>query len=323
MRAMLNSFTSSFDMRKFIRLVLSLVLTLVILNLVLYALVGDSENSRFYSYYNNLYELDKKHYSILITGDSHANDCWRHFNDSAVLDMTFPGDNQTDIEKKLKFLELNGYTYDIHLYEMDPQVLSSYRATTNNNDLSQYYNGSMTGIKVRSMLPLVFNPRIWSDVVSVFKPQLSEMDAISNESSTIDTTGMIDRSEIQFLNEKFSTSMYEVMKRNIETSVSHNAKIVMLNYPFYPEYIDLIDESQTYIVARDSLSDLIHEEGLQVLNFERLVCAPEYFFNQDHVNARGAEVVRMMVKKCLSDLGECEVEECYYDGNNEEAISTE
>ena len=293
-------------MRKFLLLVGKLLLVLMIINVGLYLWIGNAENSRFYNYYSSLKKLNQTHYRYLITGDSHANDCWYTENDSSVLDFTFPGDNQIDIQRKISFLKKNDITYDIHLYEMDGQVLSTYRESTNNNDLSLLMDNHEIWIKIRIMMPLFFNPRMWTDMINQVFPT---EEATSIPLTTIDTSGMELRAKTQFLNERFSSKMFNAMKENIETTLEQKSDIVLLHYPFYESYLNIIENHETFAQSIDSSTQLAKKLNLNILDYRRLICKPVNFVNQDHLSFEGAKICRQYLKNCMK-IKNCQPETC-------------
>ena len=288
-------------MAKFLKVVLSVFGILLIFNFVLRKLIEYKGVSRFMRYNEPALSVDKQHYTYLITGDSHANDCWRYGDKREdLLDFSFPGDNYIDIKRKLIYLESKGVTFDYHLMEIDQQVFSTYRENTNNNDLSMYYEKAPQVLHLRGYFPLFFNPRVWYDITGLFNNNIEE--ELSNEETVVDTSSMQARAETQFLDEEFSNKMAEDFDKVLALNIELGAKPVFLKYPFYPSYSELIADSEVKVQA-DSLLEaklnIINE--VIVLNFEGVICDPNSFYNQDHINARGSSLVSERVFGCIEE----------------------
>lgn len=283
-------------MIKFLFLIAKLIGVLLLLNVCLYIWVGDANKSRFYNYYKIIDEIDRTHYKYVVTGDSHADACWGHKDNPEVLDFSFPGDNQIDIQRKISFLKKNNISYDTHLYEIDAQVLTSYRETTNNNDLSIQFDNKIKWIRTRTMMPLFFNPRIWSDIMNQFKPNI---EATEDHIIGIDTSGMVERAEVQFLKTKFSEKMYHTMKNNLIVTINQGHQVKMVHYPFYNNYIKLIQDSGAYIQSKQATNRLIEEINSELFDFSSLFCKADNFYNQDHLNSHGSKLFLRHFTNCL------------------------
>lgn len=297
-------------MAKFLKVVLSVFAILLVLNFVLWKLIEDKGVSRFMRYNELALSVDKEHYTYLVTGDSHANDCWRYGDKREdVLDFSFPGDNYVDIKRKLIYLESKGVTFDYHLMEIDQQVFSTYRENTNNNDLSMYYEKAPQVLHLRGYFPLFFNPRVRDDMTDLFKSNIEE--DLSNGKNVVDTSSMQARAETQFLDEEFSHRMAEDFDKVLALNMELGANPVFLKYPFYPSYSALIKDSEVKVQADillDAKLDSINE--VIVLNFEGIICDPNSFYNQDHVNATGATLVSKAVFGCLEE-NDCILIDCF------------
>lgn len=297
-------------MEKFLKEVLSVFGILLIFNFVLWKLIEDKGTSRFIRYNELALSVDKEHYTYFISGDSHANDCWRYSDKREdVLDFSFPGDNYIDIKRKLKYLESKGVTFEYHLMEIDQQVFSTYREKTNNNDLSMYYEKAPQVLHLRGYFPLFFNPRVWDDMTDLFKRNIEE--ELSNGETVVDTSSMQARAETQFLDEEFSHRMAENFDKVLALNMEFGANPVFLKYPFYPSYSELIAVSEVKLQA-DSLVDakLNSINEVIVLNFEGIICDTNSFYNQDHVNTKGASLVSKAVFGCLEE-NNCILSDCF------------
>lgn len=296
-------------MTKFLRVIFSVFGLILIFNFVLWKLIEDKKVSRFMRYNELALSVDKEHYAYLITGDSHANDCWRNVEKrDDVLDFSFPGDNYIDVKRKLIYLESKGITFDYHLMEIDQQVFSTYRENTNNNDLSMYYEKTPQLLHLRGFFPLFFNPRVWEDITGLFKGSVDE--ELSNGETVVDTSSMQERAETQFLDEEFSNRMTKEFDKVLGLNIELDANAVFIKYPFYPSYSALISGSEVKARADSLLDAKIYSiKEVIVLNFEGIICDPSSLYNQDHVNARGASFVSKAVYKCTGE-NTCLLSDC-------------
>lgn len=300
-------------MNKFLGQIFSILGILIVLNLLTYFWIGDAENSRFYDYYRIIERLQKKHYKILITGDSHANSAWRYEDSEDVLNFSFAGDNVIDISKKLTFLKKNGYSFDIHLMESDPHQLTTYRSSTNNNDLSNYFDSKLRWVNARKYFPLFFNARVKDDIMNQFREANTDNQEKQEE---IKEASMLKRAKTQFLEPKYSEEMAQIFEENIKHSLKEEMKVVFLNYPIYKSYKAIIDTGSTYINARNKVDRLKENYELESINLEDLFCSKDKFSNQDHVNRKGSKLFRDKVQSCLQ-TSECESVDCMESRNIE------
>jgi hypothetical protein len=292
-------------MSKFVRLLLGLIGVLLGINFILYALIGVDGESRFYEYYEVTERLNKTHYRYLVTGDSHANAVWRRDSNPDILDMTFPGDNQVDVRKKIHFLRINGITYDTHLYQADEHILTDYREKTNNNDLSSNFDTKMVWIKIRKLLPLVTDPRIGESLLNKFSG--AEKDS-SDMPHSIDESKMKQRCKVQY-DTKLSNKMVNFFSENVKLEKESDASIVFVQYPLYDTYFELVNQAFVFKVSRDSIFSIQEVAQVENLDFSRAFCKPRFFSDQDHLNAEGANLMRFFCLKSLAK-GDLNIDGC-------------
>ncbi len=278
-------------MAKFIRLILGIIGVLLSINFMVYALIGIHSESRFYDYYKVVDKLDKTHFKYLVTGDSHANAVWRRGDNPEVLDMTFPGDNQVDINKKIAFLKINGISYDAHLYQADEHILTSYRERVNNNDLSSNFDSRIFWIKTRKLLPLFTDPRVGESILNKFRGNKGEDEENKPENSVVDTSNMEQRCKVQY-NTSFSNKMMNYIRRNLTVEAESNTPVVLIHYPLYGPYFELVRKTETFETLQDSLSLVEEQAKLEQLDYIQAICSPNSFSDQDHLNTKGAKLVR-------------------------------
>ena len=275
-------------MYRFLKLVFICVVVLFLGNVVVYLLIGKSDTSRFNNYYNTVLKAENRHYKVVITGDSHANDCWRNFKSDSVLDLSFPGDNYLDVKKKLEFLKINNISYDNHLFEVDPQMFSSYREFTNNNDLSSSLSNARFSVALRKYLPLFFNPRLIEDCKNSIQGNKITDDLIIKP---IDTSKIETRAQNQFISRKYSQKMMEEFLVSYNLVKESGAANTLINYPFYEQYLNKIDSTDCYSTIYKTRENFILSSKANFFNLEKALCDPNNFFNQDHVNQNGAQII--------------------------------
>lgn len=285
-------------MKSFLLLLLKIAGILLILNFIILFLVRTFGTSRFEDYYRSVERISAYNYDLLITGDSHANACWRPNDISGVADLSFPGDNYEDIVNKLQYLNNEQIKYDVHLMEVDPQVFSTYRESTNNNDLSSGLRYGKAGIWIQVNFPLFFNPRIETEIMTIFK---GNKDLIPMEESPwrIDSSSLASRANTQFIGHEYSRRMVDRFNESTELTLRGGARPVLIHYPLYPSYMELVSSSIVYKQAIAMVDSTRSEKGFQFLDYSHALCDSRFFKNQDHVNQSGAEMLLNLIQSCF------------------------
>lgn len=296
-------------MKKFIYHIFSLFAALIALNFLIYLLLSYRVDSRFNNYYSILGKIKNVQYDILITGDSHANDCWNGIDNEEVLDLSFPGDNYLDIKRKLIYLENQGVRYNQHIIEVDRHMLTDYRNSTNNNDLSIYFTDNKYFVEIQRFFPLFFNSNLTVELKASFASKHKPSDELSSEGG-ISQESMSKRASDQFWNSEFNSNMCSNFEELITRSQQNGAEVIFLTYPLFVEYKTIIDTSQSFIAATDYIHKL--EDGMKIrhISSENLFCDRKWFFNQDHLNKQGATIAQEYYIKLFYDTTISETETC-------------
>ena len=300
-------------MKKFIYHILSLFTVLIALNFLIYALLSYRVDSRFNNYYRILDNIKIDEYDILITGDSHANDCWKGLENEKVLDLTFLGDNYLDISRKLVYLENQEIRYSKHIIEVDRHMLNDYRNSTNNNDLSIYFTDNKLFVQNQRYFPLFFNSNLIVELKAAFSSSGTESEDINSEGG-ITTESMNKRASDQFWNSDLNKNMCTNLERLIENGKLEGAEVLFITYPLFSEYKKSIDTCQSFITATEYIDKLEDKNQIRHISSENLFCDKKWFFNQDHLNQEGGAIAQDYyinlfydstlneIKNCIGDL---------------------
>ena len=86
----------------------------------------------------------------------------------------------------------------------------------------------------------------------------------------------------------------------VDISLKNKITPILVSTPVPNAYYELVP---SIIKERYDLIKAIYlEEGIQVIDLTRSQYSPDYFYNEDHLNVRGARVFTTEVKSILSDI---------------------
>jgi hypothetical protein len=275
-------------MKKFLYHILWLFTVLIALNFLIYALLSYRVDSRFNNYYKLFDSIEAKEYDLLLTGDSHAEACWRTIDKENILNLTFPGDNYIDINRKLIYLKNAGITFKNHLIEVDQHLLNDYRAKTNNNDLSIHLTKSTFFISIQKYLPLFFNSNLKNELIIALS-FTSETGSEDSQDAGLTKKSIRNRAKTQFFEVNFNHSMFEELKVVTEKTIAQGGQSFFLSYPLYSEYRLAIDTTEAYKTSSKFLMNYIEEFEIIYFDTQNLFCDQQWFFNQDHINQEAAK----------------------------------
>lgn len=250
-------------MKKFGLKVFQVLAIVMALNFAIYFVLNNYTSSRFNEYYKMVSYIQSSEYEVLVTGDSHANAFWRLNNSDEVLNFTFPGDNYLDILRKLKYLENKGVKIKNHLVEVDEHMFNDYRAKTNNNDLSLYFENGEMFVKAQLYFPLFFNSEVSGKILSVFKKdEVSE-----NGGGEITLNSMNKRVDSQYKSKKVSIEMKENFDAILKISQEIGSEVVFIKYPIFSDYLAICDTVKSYRLAKDFLKNRLEGTNYRTRDF--------------------------------------------------------
>jgi hypothetical protein len=278
-------------MKRFVKEILSLLIFILIINGLIFLVLTTRVDSRFNNYYRILDKIKSTEYDILITGDSHANDCWNGFENKRVLDLTFPGDNYLDINRKLIYLENQGIVYGKHIVEIDRHMLNDYRNNINNNDLSIYFSKNKVFLKIQRFFPLFFNSNLKAELKASFYPTSSNSDE-NNLNEVITKESIKNKASEQFWQSDLNKNMCTNLELIVEHSKLKSIEVIFLSYPLYSEYKNAIDTCKSFIDASKYIHQIVENNNLRYISSENMFCNKKWFFNQDHLNQSGGAIAQ-------------------------------
>lgn len=258
----------------------------------------------YFKEYNNVY-LGAETYLL---SDSHGA-AIGEFEDGSIYNFSSPSDSYLDIERKLEFLIKMSKIKRL-LITVDEHTLSPYRSSLNNSDRSVYYSSMDDFPNIISFFweryikynLVILNPKYGPIIKNYLKSlvtinsNIEDRRAWSDYSDKERQENSVKRYEKQFEFENSSKELSNSLKRIISLCKSKNIDIIGVKFPISEAYRKTIGKKnyQADFILKNYGIDIIEFNSDEFAN-------PEYFKDQDHLNAYGAEKFKTAILDSITD----------------------
>ncbi|HET8860547.1 hypothetical protein [Marivirga sp.] len=273
-------------MKRFLIYILSILLLLIFLNWLVLKLNHPRKN----------YKQKVEKNSLYILGDSHAlgfNPKYKE--DDKTYNLSYGSDNLIDFKRKFDYLIEKEYLQrgDTLVLEVDLQVFSKYRLTSNNNDISGIYTNDFASIK-NYYFPIlgevkVLNRKFLKTLISK-KSEKKHNDLIKLNSKT-DSIRIKNRYKLQFGKDfKLESEFLSILEEIVNQSQNKGIHIVAIHYPLHPYYLELLKEDHDINEMKGKIEKIT--SPFKFHDYSYRIQKDKYFKNQDHLNSEGKIVLR-------------------------------
>jgi hypothetical protein len=171
--------------------------------------------------------------------------------------------------------------------------------------LAPYYSDYQSGIrqfyyKVKR-INTKSDPNKISNIKGLISPKIpTELPLVDSLRGfhPFDMTWESQRHVIKQYDARYSQQGFEVLRDMILDARAHDIKVILICAPFYKDYLLIV---RNYKVVRDSISSIAKATHVPYWNYSDITMGDSsiYFYNVNHVNARGAAVYTRLMSEDL------------------------
>jgi hypothetical protein len=281
-------------MKKFCFNFIAFILLLFVFNIIIY---NFTKSIKYYAHYE---VLPNTKFKSFLFSDSHGGRLGKKTERFNTYNFSAGSDSYFDIERKLKFLIHENYQIDTIFLSFDDHMLNTYRENTNNKDRSSYYlthldfNNKFEYINSRYIK--YYFPIIQPKIRSLFRLMMynkikknqtnSSKESWANLPLNIRKRKAQKRKQKHFSSNATSNSLKYSLERIILLCKMHKINLLGIKFPLSATYIEALN-GNNYEVENVFLKNYI-----PLLDYKSLfINNSNYFYNQDHLNNTGAEIL--------------------------------
>lgn len=277
-------------MRKFVKHVLIFLAVLLVINGIFKIILNEI-------YFDDYQKVNLKN-KIYLLADSHG-DALGDFKNDEIYNFSAPSDSYFDMRKKLDYL-INHSDIETVILTVDNHTLSPYRDKSNNLDRSAHFTSSsdysnyLEFIKIKYFYQIfvILDPQYGTLLktygVSFFKKgKSSNSKSWSNRPDVSREKASLARFKKQFSFKKNSTILRNELLEIINLCKENDVQLIGIKFPVSKNYFEL-EKSKNYGSANIFLEKNIPIIELKDFNYKDNTL----FKDQDHLNAKGAEIYK-------------------------------
>ena len=289
-------------MKKFIINIISFIFILALLNLAVKLMLNDI----YFRSYSEV-ELNKE---VYLLADSHG-EALGEFHNQNIYNFSAASDSYFDLKRKLKYLIRNSNVKSIIL-TADDHTLSPYRNNLNNEDRSVYFTSGEDFSNPLEFLweryvdfnLVILNPKYGPLLKSYLKSKLrpssleQNSDKWSDLSEDAKKQAALKRFEKQFTYKNQSSTLRSEMREIISLCQQNNINIIGIKFPLSEVYNETIGENSF------GAEEEFRKRRVNILNFNKTDSfkSQTLFKDQDHLNKRGAKLLKEALKDSISNI---------------------
>ncbi len=298
-------------MKRFLFNCIVFSLLLIILNLMVFGLL------LFHTYYEPEFHLRKKlktyRPEVILLGDSHAG-ILNQDDLFPVINLGIGSDSYQDMYVKARYCLERKIPLKKVIIQCDPHCFTAYRTDMHNKGrtivISSYQAYKEVGFAENWF---DYQVQAIGTYLPIFRPSLSELtfrkaiDILEGENQQLigesiwpltsyDARALQSKARFQVqYGAPIERELAASFLRTVELCRQHNIEVVGLRTPLDPTYNALIPADQEI----GKYCEILDSAQIEVLDFSTFFQSSNFFWDQDHVNSRGSQIIGAEIREAL------------------------
>lgn len=262
----------------------------------------------FENYLNNKDKYDK--YNLFLLSDSHGMCLGDIPSENQIFNFSNTSENYLDMYLKIQYLTSVLTRDDTIVISVDNHNLSGYRSGKGRIDENIIYGNTFTQIPTKylpfdkefrrflSKIPMaypIYNKLIVSYLKSRFDPNgCVELRDFSKFSYSQKKAACYERYKSQFYNRKLAIDQRRYLGLIISLCKEKGVTLVGVKFPLTKELLSIIEYKDF------GITEYCKHRGLEIVDLQKIyIKNGAYFFDQDHLNSKGAMAFCKQLKHSL------------------------